>query len=155
MMSDYENDIYDEFEENELDEGTEGNEEDENDYVEKDDDSEDDGNGFDEEEEETSALPRFQGYSILDKEEDNLHDGFSRVTTDSVDMFSSRDEKPDIAKLGINEIKSSGRFSPEERAAEYRRRGKSPSGVIDGEYNDEYRGNDEYNDEYRDWDANA
>ena len=65
------------------------------------------------------------------------------------------DEKPDITKLEINSIKSCGRFTPEERAAEYRRRGKSPSGVIDGVYNDEYCGNDEYNDAYRDWDANA
>jgi len=30
----------------------------------------------------------------------------------------------------------SGRFSPEERRLEYIRRGKFPSGVIDGEYND-------------------
>jgi hypothetical protein len=63
--------------------------------------------------------------------------------------------KPDIQELDINEIKDCGKFTPEERAAEYRRRGKSPSGVIDGVYNDEYRGNGEYNDEYRDWDANA
>ena len=63
--------------------------------------------------------------------------------------------KPDIQELDINEIKSCGHFTPEERATEYRRRGKSPSGVIDGEYNDEYWGNGEYNDEYRDWDANA
>ena len=55
----------------------------------------------------------------------------------------------------INEIKDSGRFTAEQRRLEYRRRGKSPSGVIDGEYNDEYRGNDEYNDSYRDWDADA
>ena len=41
-----------------------------------------------------------------------------------------------IREYGINEIQSSGRFTPKERAAEYRRRGKSPSGVIDGEYND-------------------
>lgn len=64
-------------------------------------------------------------------------------------------EKPDITKLDINEIKSCGKFTPEERAAEYRRRGKSPSGVIDGEYNDQYRGNDEYNDQYRDWETDA
>ena len=84
-----------------------------------------------------------------------MPDGFSSITTDTVDMFSNRDEKPNITELGINEIKSSGRFTPQERAGEYRRRGKSPSGVINGEYNDEYLGNDEYNDEYRDWDANA
>ena len=64
-------------------------------------------------------------------------------------------QRPDITQLGINEIKSCGLFTPEERAAEYRRRGKSPSGVIDGIYNDEYRGNETYNDIYRDWDANA
>jgi hypothetical protein len=66
----------------------------------------------------------------------------------------SADDK-DIRECGINEIKNCGKFSPKERAAEYRRRGKSPSGVIDGEYNDQYRGNDEYNDTYRDWDADA
>ena len=65
------------------------------------------------------------------------------------------EKRPDITKLDINEIKACGMFTPEERAAEYRRRGKSPSGVIDGEYNDEYRGNDEYNDQYRDWEADA
>ena len=61
----------------------------------------------------------------------------------------------DIHNYGINEILSSGRFSAAERKAEYRRRGKSPSGVIDGVYNDAYRGNDSYNDSDRDWDADA
>ena len=42
------------------------------------------------------------------------------------------DPKPDIKKMDINEIKESGLFTPKERAAEYRRRGKSPSGVING-----------------------
>lgn len=65
------------------------------------------------------------------------------------------DDARDISEMGINEIKSSGRFTAGERAAEYRRRGKSPSGVIDGVYSDAYRGNDEYNDTYRDWDADA
>ena len=63
--------------------------------------------------------------------------------------------KPDITKIDINEIKKSGKFTPEERAAEYRRRRKSPSGVIDGVYNDTQRGNVEYNDMFRDWEANA
>jgi len=36
-------------------------------------------------------------------------------------------EKPDITRLNINEIKSCGMFTPKERTAEYRRRGKSPS----------------------------
>jgi hypothetical protein len=72
-------------------------------------------------------------------------------------LFNSFDDsqRPDITQLDINEIKSCGFFTPEERAAEYRRRGKSPSGVIDGVYNDEFRGNDTYNDVYRDWDSNA
>lgn len=68
---------------------------------------------------------------------------------------SSETPKPDITKLDINEIRACGLFTPQERAAEYRQRGKSPSGVIDGEYNDSYRGNDEYNDAYRDWEADA
>jgi hypothetical protein len=66
-----------------------------------------------------------------------------------------KDDRDDITTYPINEIKKSGRFTPEERAAEYRRRGKSPSGVIDGVYNDEYRGNAEYNDIHRDWEAVA
>jgi len=54
------------------------------------------------------------------------------------------------------DIWRSGRFSSEERRQEYRRRGKSPSGVIDGEYNDTYLEDDEvYNDQNRDWDADA
>lgn len=61
----------------------------------------------------------------------------------------------DIHDYGINEISSSGRFSAAERKAEYRRRGKSPSGVIDGVYNDAYRGNDSYNDSDRDWDVDS
>ena len=66
-----------------------------------------------------------------------------------------KDKKDDIRNYDINEIMKSGKFTPEERRAEYRRRKKSPSGVIDGEYNDLYRGNLEYNDIYRDWDADA
>ena len=61
----------------------------------------------------------------------------------------------DIKTYSVNEIMKSGRFTAEERRQEYRRRGKSPSGVIDGVYNDMYRGNDEYNDTLRDWEANA
>jgi hypothetical protein len=58
--------------------------------------------------------------------------------------------------MEIHQIKECGRFTPAERAAEYRRRGKSPSGVIGGEYNDEYLEDDgEYNDCDRDWDADA
>ena len=54
------------------------------------------------------------------------------------------------------EIFESGRFTAEERRVEYRRRGKSPSGVIDGEYNDTFLDDGEaYNDSNRDWDADA
>jgi hypothetical protein len=72
----------------------------------------------------------------------NYSPGYSRAIHSGPD---------NIQDYGINELRSSGKFTP----AEYRRRGKSPSGVIDGEYNDAYRGNDEYNDSNRDWDANA
>lgn len=49
-----------------------------------------------------------------------------------------------------------GHLSPDERRREYRLRGKSPSGVIDGVYNDMYREDDRpYSDEDRDWDADA
>jgi len=61
-----------------------------------------------------------------------------------------------ISDYKINEILSSGRFSAAERKAEYRRRGKSPSGVIDGVYNDAYQENGKpYSDVDRDWDADA
>jgi len=61
----------------------------------------------------------------------------------------------DIKTYPINEIKKCGKFTPLERKLEYRRRGKSPSGVIDGVYDDCYRGNNESNDAYRDWEADA
>ena len=49
-----------------------------------------------------------------------------------------------------------GHLSPDERRREYRRRGKSPSGVIDGVYNDMYREEGRpYSDVERDWDADA
>jgi hypothetical protein len=54
------------------------------------------------------------------------------------------------------EIFACGRFTPEERNQEYRRRGKSPSGVIDGIYNDMNLENGaSYNDMDRDWEADA
>ena len=61
----------------------------------------------------------------------------------------------DITTYPLNNINASSRFTAEERWQEYRRRGKSPSGVIDGIYNDTYRGSEEYNDAYRDSEANA
>lgn len=53
-------------------------------------------------------------------------------------------------------IFKSGRFTPEERRAEYRRRMKGPAGVIDGVYNDDYCDlGDYYNDFERDWEADS
>lgn len=84
----------------------------------------------------------------------NTH-GISKETYQRLTGSNAENLEKPITELGINEIKNSGRFTARERAAEYRRRGQSPSGVIDGEYNDMYRGNGEYNDEYRDWEADA
>lgn len=54
------------------------------------------------------------------------------------------------------DIFTSGYFSAQERRQEYRRRGRSPSGVIDGIYNDTYlEDGASYNDMDRDWDAGA
>lgn len=54
------------------------------------------------------------------------------------------------------DIFKSGRFSAQERKREYIRRGKSPSGVVDGVYNDTYLEDGAiYNDFDRDWDADA
>lgn len=79
---------------------------------------------------------------------------FTRSTLRSYPK-ASRTDSNSIRDYGINEILSSGQFTASERKAEYRRRGKSPSGVIDGVYNDMYRGNESYNDSYRDWEADA
>lgn len=62
----------------------------------------------------------------------------------------------DITRMDVRDIPKCGRFTAEERKAEYRRRGMSPSGVIDGVYNDTYLPPGEgYNDADRDWDADA
>lgn len=54
------------------------------------------------------------------------------------------------------DIYKSGRFSAWERKKEYIRREKSPSGVVDGVYNDAYLEEGQiYNDFDRDWDADA
>lgn len=78
--------------------------------------------------------------------------GFSSPSTPP---YHPPNTSSNIRDHDINSIRSSGKFSASERQAEYRRRGKSPSGVIDGVYNDANRGNDEYNDTYRDHDADA
>ncbi|MFZ2098775.1 MAG: hypothetical protein WAV05_19245 [Anaerolineales bacterium] len=60
-----------------------------------------------------------------------------------------------IQNLDIMDIPRSG-YSAAERAAEYCRRGQSPSGVIDGIYNDTQRPYGvAYSDTNRDWDAGA
>jgi hypothetical protein len=60
-----------------------------------------------------------------------------------------------IRNLNTMDIPHSG-YSATERRAEYIRRGKSPSGVIDGVYNDTYLPSGvSYNDTNRDWDADA
>ncbi len=65
-------------------------------------------------------------------------------------------DSDDIRDYETDEIVSSGKFSTAERKAEYRRRGKSPSGVIDGVYNDMYlEPGRSYNDANRDWEADA
>jgi hypothetical protein len=67
------------------------------------------------------------------------------------------DEDDDITSYETTtDIFRSGRFSAEERRREYIRRGKSPSGFINGVYNDSFRENGvPYNDENRDWEADA
>ncbi len=47
-------------------------------------------------------------------------------------------------------------MTAQERKAFYREQGVSPSGVIDGVYNDSYLPFEgDYNDAYRDWEADA
>lgn len=66
------------------------------------------------------------------------------------------DDEYDITSYETKDIPRAGLFSAYERQLEYRRRGKSPSGVIDGVYNDMYRENGRpYSDVDRDWDADA
>jgi hypothetical protein len=71
--------------------------------------------------------------------------------------YQSEFDPDDITTYATTkDIFASGRFTHEERRREYRRRGKSPSGVIDGEYNDMYlEGGAIYNDVDRDWEADA
>lgn len=84
----------------------------------------------------------------------------SSISTSRTMFFTSSisgdDDEPDITSFETKDIPKSGLFSASERRMEYRRRGKSPSGVIDGVYNDMYREDGHpYNDMDRDWDADA
>jgi hypothetical protein len=70
--------------------------------------------------------------------------------------FGANFDEHNITSYRIQDIPKSGLFTADERRIEYRRRGKSPSGVIDGIYNDMYRDGDRpYSDLDRDWDADA
>ena len=74
-----------------------------------------------------------------------------------VTRWSGEFDESDITSYESTvDIFKSGNFTAEERREEYIRRGKSPSGVIDGIYNDTYRDEEViYNDCDRDWDAGA
>lgn len=70
---------------------------------------------------------------------------FSELDPDDIESYPS-----------TKAIFKSRRFTASERQREYRRRGKSPSGVIDGVYNDAFlEPGQVYNDFDRDWDADA
>jgi hypothetical protein len=50
-------------------------------------------------------------------------DDFLPDKNDWLSRLTGKDEKPDITKLDINEIKACGKFTPLARAVEYCRRG--------------------------------
>jgi hypothetical protein len=72
-------------------------------------------------------------------------------------LYNSIEDNPGSSDSSISSGNSSNSaLSAQERRLEYKRRGKSPSGVIDGVYNDMYRENGRpYSDVGRDWDADA
>lgn len=91
--------------------------------------------------------------SIADEDLD-VNDEFAEDESDEFEEDDGEDQV-NIEDLDTMDIPSSG-FSPEERRAEYRRRGQSPSGVIDGIYNDtQCPPGVPYNDSNRDWEAGA
>ena len=84
---------------------------------------------------------------------------WKKLQGEEVDFFGSaeapRSTGSRIEKLDTMDIPHSG-YSAAERRAEYIRRGQSPSGVVDGVYNDTQRpAGVPYNDSNRDWDADA
>jgi len=81
---------------------------------------------------------------------------FFTFSSDDDEEEEEEEEEPDITTFATKDIPRSGLFSASERRMEYRRRGKSPSGVIDGVYNDmNCEDGHSYNDMDRDWDADA
>ena len=87
----------------------------------------------------------------------SIHQWFFRPKSFQGFYYQSEFDPDDITTYATtSDIFDSGRFSPEERRLEYIRRGKSPSGVIDGEYNDMFLEDGAiYNDMDRDWEADA
>ena len=72
-----------------------------------------------------------------------------------VELLRLKNTVRPLNKAELDEIKAQVP-DPAKRAEIYRKIGQSPSGVIDGVYNDFYCPSDRaYNDFYRDWDANA
>jgi len=98
----------------------------------------------------TIPIALIVGYSKKGKSGESTRPYYSRYTTKPFDPDDITTYRTTMA------IFKSGRFTAAERKREYIRRGKSPSGVVDGEYNDTYLDDDEvYNDVNRDWDADA
>jgi hypothetical protein len=92
-------------------------------------------------------------YYSIDKAVEKLHILWHKPDGKYESRFPSNGSG--IEYLDTMVIPHSG-YSAAERAAEYRRRGESPSGVIDGIYNDTQRPYGvAYNDTNRDWDADA
>ena len=93
---------------------------------------------------------------FVDEDEEDMDDNEEEGDEEDEENAEDDGENDITSYRTTREIFESGRFSADERRREYRRRGKSPSGVIDGEYNDMYLDEGEiYNDSQRDWDADA
>jgi hypothetical protein len=77
--------------------------------------------------------------------------GIYLVVTFLYNTFGNKD-----SSVSTDGMYKDSTLSASERQLEYRTRGKSPSGVIDGVYNDMYlEDGHTYNDMDRDWDADA
>ena len=119
-----------------------------------------DGLDFTDTEEELEEDPDFTNEED-EMELNDLEDGEmmeeDEEDVDEEEESEGEEEENDITSYRTTrEIFESGLFSVEERRREYRRRGKSPSGFIDGVYNDFQLDEGEmYNDSNRDWDADA
>ena len=98
----------------------------------------------------------FRHYGMMGSSSSYASSNSSPRNLYSTGLRDDVDDEHDITSYETKDIPKAGLFSAHERQMEYRRRGKSPSGVIDGVYNDMYRENGKpYNDMDRDWDADA